>query len=62
MTDQCQKSFEGVKYALTHVLVLNVLIFGERFEFICDASLLQQRIKVCYTLNIINGVVLANVP
>ena len=39
-TEQCQESFEGVKYALTHVHVLSLLIFGERFEVICDASLL----------------------
>ena len=39
-TEQCQKSFEGVKYALTHAPVLSLPIFGERFEVICDASLL----------------------
>ena len=39
-TKQCQKSFEGVKFALTHAHVLSVPIFGERFEIICDASLL----------------------
>jgi hypothetical protein len=38
--EQCQKSFEGVKYALTHAHVLSLPIFGERFEVICDASLL----------------------
>ena len=38
--NQCQKSFEGVKYALTHVLVLNLPIFGENFEILCDAFLL----------------------
>ena len=39
-TEQCQESFEGVKYALTHAPVLSLPIFGERFEVICDASLL----------------------
>ena len=39
-TDQCQEAFEGVKYALTHTPVLNLPIFGEKFEVICDASLL----------------------
>jgi hypothetical protein len=39
-TEQCQESFEGVKYALTHAPVLSVPIFGERFEVICDAFLL----------------------
>ena len=39
-TDQCQESFEGVKYALTDARVLNLPIFDERFEIICDASLL----------------------
>ena len=39
-TEQCPESFEGVKYALTHAHVLNLPIFGERFEVICDASLL----------------------
>ena len=38
--DQCQESFEGVKYALIHAPVLSSPIFGERFEVICDASLL----------------------
>ena len=37
-TDKCQVSFKGVKSALTHALVLSLLIFGERFEAICDAS------------------------
>ena len=41
-TEQCQKYFEGVKYALihAHVLSLPVPIFGERFEVIRAASLL----------------------
>ena len=39
--DKCQESFEGVKYALTHAPVLSLSIFGERFEVICDASLLD---------------------
>ena len=39
-TSQCQESFERVKYALTQLPVLNLPIFGERFEVICDASLL----------------------
>jgi hypothetical protein len=39
-TEQCQESFEGVKYALTHAPALSLPIFGERFEVICDASLL----------------------
>jgi len=38
-TDQCEESFEGVKYALTHAPVLILPTFGERFEVICDASL-----------------------
>ena len=38
--DQCQESFEGVKYALTHASVLNLQIFDKRFEVICDDSLL----------------------
>ena len=40
-TDQCQESFEGVKYALTHAPVLSLPIFGGRFEVIYDASLLD---------------------
>ena len=40
-TKQCQESFEGVKYELTHAHVLRFPIFGERFEVICDASLLD---------------------
>ena len=39
-TDQCQESFEGVKYALNHMPILNLPIFGKRFEVICDVSLL----------------------
>ena len=42
-TKQCQESFDGVKYALTHAHVLSLPIFGERFEVICDASLLGIR-------------------
>ena len=38
--DQCQESFEGVKYALAHAPVLNLQIFGERFKVIYDVSLL----------------------
>ena len=30
-TDQCQESFEGVKYALIHALILSLPIFGGRF-------------------------------
>ena len=40
-SEQCQESFEGVTYALTHAHVLNFPIFGERFEVIYDASLLD---------------------
>ena len=39
-TNQCQEFFGGVKYAITHAPVLNLPTFGERFEVICDASLL----------------------
>ena len=39
-TKQCQESFKGVKYALIHAHVLSLPLFGERFEVICDASLL----------------------
>ena len=39
-TEQCQESFEGVKYALTHALVLSLPIFNERIEIICDDFLL----------------------
>ena len=38
-TSQCEESFEGIKYALTHVPILILPKFGERFEVICDASI-----------------------
>ena len=48
-TEQCQKSFEGVEYALTHAPILNLPIFGERVEVICDASLLGVGIVLLQT-------------
>ena len=40
-TNQCQESFEGIKYALNHASILNLPIFGEIFEVICDVYLLD---------------------
>ena len=38
-TSQCEESFEGIKYALIHAPILILPKFGERFEVICDASM-----------------------
>ena len=40
-TRQCEESFKEVKYALTHVQILILPKFGERFEVICDASMVD---------------------
>lgn len=37
--DKCQKSFDGVKHALTHAPVLALPDFSRPMEVICDASL-----------------------
>ena len=41
-TDNCERAFEDVKYALTHTLVLTLPKTGEPFEVVSDASLLQR--------------------
>jgi hypothetical protein len=37
--DENQKAFKGLKYALTYVHMLILLILGEPFEIIYDASM-----------------------
>ena len=39
-TDECERAFENVKYALTHAPVLTLPKLGEPFEVVSDAPLL----------------------
>jgi transposase InsO family protein len=38
-TEQCQKAFEDLKYALTHPPALKIPEFGKEFEIACDSSI-----------------------
>ena len=40
-TNQYEESFEEIKYALSHAPILILPKFGERFEVICDASMVD---------------------
>ena len=45
--DQRQEFFAGIKYALIYASILNLSIFGEGFEVICEVVFLQKVGQFC---------------